>query len=895
MNELKSYTEYAVSTPTADFVIGFDFNYGEDAVNVTVDDVPATEAGYTVVYLNETTIRLSPSVSSGVVRLQRETDIDQTDHAYRAGAKFIAQTMDENFEQLRHSQQEVRDGFVKLADDTYEIIDTLNEVGQSAQDAADAAEVAAELANDAAAQVSDKVPKSATLPTYLTVAAGVDPVTGVADGAYFNAHSSSDELYIDEYQNVGGVATPTGKSYLSALGVQQQEKSASTIKDASGKSQQEVNDKLASRFLSTFGAIPDDPTKAVQNAVALITASRTGAVVVDGFYYCDMTGISENFNTSLHWVADSIGGQIEFTGTISSSFKFGSVDHIIVKDVKLTSSVSSGTLMTCQNDTVVINLLKFDCEINTRIRIFSMFWSKTVNPKVQWYGVKRINFNGSSLENTATTFALLNCPSDYISINDVNIKNMSYNPFSLGIENAHAFSDDVKDLQKRLEVNRLVAINDDDFWATGGGGSYMSPVLFEGAFAEVKHCHVEGLKTSYNMAVYDFYVSAKEYINESNYWKNNLCFNSSKINNELVKAKGSPISTHRNNTYIVEEDFVRRHATDVQSQGWVTLFEKTHGNDTSKAVIENNTFDVFMLLGNSSSGSTKNIKLINNDMKFGVFASNLLNISNDRANINTYADAEVDFNGNTIKIGKIGTITRNGENYSTGALVRMSYNSGKDTYKRISCKNTVEIGNIESGVFTLFNGNLVAQELIIDQNITMNGATENYNLLNGLGFSSISVPLKSKTKARTESSLINNALSTGLNLQRSGEQVFDLTFPYKGLSTYISGPLVGTKTVIVELTGITNGNVYSAIYKLKFESDGVTYTAETDVDTKVPYPSGNVTYRPKVETINRFDIAMTGVQFALAATDTNRLRIRYEFSQAVIGSPIHLMSKITVL
>ena len=111
MNELKSYTEYAVSTPTADFVIGFDFNYGEDAVNVTVNDVPATTAGYTVVYLNETTIRLSPSVPSGVVRLQRETDIDQTDHAYRAGAKFIAQTMDENFEQMRHSQQEVRDGF----------------------------------------------------------------------------------------------------------------------------------------------------------------------------------------------------------------------------------------------------------------------------------------------------------------------------------------------------------------------------------------------------------------------------------------------------------------------------------------------------------------------------------------------------------------------------------------------------------------------------------------------------------------------------------------------------------------------------------------------------------------------------------------------------------------
>ena len=154
MNELKSYTEYAVSTPTADFVIGFDFNYGEDAVNVTVDDVPATTAGYTVVYLNETTIRLSPSVPSGVVRLQRETDIDQTDHAYRAGAKFIAQTMDENFEQLRHSQQEVRDGFNKLSTDTHEIIEGLDAALELAQDAAQNAQDAAVIAQGAADTVN---------------------------------------------------------------------------------------------------------------------------------------------------------------------------------------------------------------------------------------------------------------------------------------------------------------------------------------------------------------------------------------------------------------------------------------------------------------------------------------------------------------------------------------------------------------------------------------------------------------------------------------------------------------------------------------------------------------------------------------------------------------------
>ena len=62
---------------------------------------------------------------------------------------------------------------------------------------------------------------ASTVPTFNTPNAGVDPVTGVADGAYFNVRSSSDESYVDEYQNVGGVPTPSGKSYPSAAAVQE--------------------------------------------------------------------------------------------------------------------------------------------------------------------------------------------------------------------------------------------------------------------------------------------------------------------------------------------------------------------------------------------------------------------------------------------------------------------------------------------------------------------------------------------------------------------------------------------------------------------------------------------------------------------------------------------------
>lgn len=106
---------------------------------------------------------------------------------------------------------------------------------------------------------------SDTVQTFNTPEAGVDPVTGVADGAYFNVRSSSDESYVDEYQNVGGIAVATGKRYLSALGVQQQEKPASTVKDASGKTQQQLTS-FKPNLLNDTTALPNTDVTAILNA-----------------------------------------------------------------------------------------------------------------------------------------------------------------------------------------------------------------------------------------------------------------------------------------------------------------------------------------------------------------------------------------------------------------------------------------------------------------------------------------------------------------------------------------------------------------------------------------------------------------------------------------------------
>lgn len=114
---------------------------------------------------------------------------------------------------------------------------------------------------------------------------GVDPVTGVADGAYFNVRSSSDESYVDEYQNVGGVPTPTGKSYPSSNA----KWDAAFVVDASGKNQQQINYLSLARYdslvsITDYGASPEKTAAendiALAAAIADLNAKYTG---LDGF------------------------------------------------------------------------------------------------------------------------------------------------------------------------------------------------------------------------------------------------------------------------------------------------------------------------------------------------------------------------------------------------------------------------------------------------------------------------------------------------------------------------------------------------------------------------------------------------------------------------------------
>lgn len=164
INTKRSYTEYVVSSEQSEFTIGFkdyqdDSNFIKDVINVTVDNIDAATAGYTVTRTSPTVITLSPAVPvttpNKVVRLQRETNIDNSFHIFTNGAKWDATTMDENFEQVRHSQQEVRDGFEQLSNRVIPLVDGLSEALDQAAAASQAARDAADDAQAASANVTN--------------------------------------------------------------------------------------------------------------------------------------------------------------------------------------------------------------------------------------------------------------------------------------------------------------------------------------------------------------------------------------------------------------------------------------------------------------------------------------------------------------------------------------------------------------------------------------------------------------------------------------------------------------------------------------------------------------------------------------------------------------------
>lgn len=182
INNKRSYTEYTVVQPTTDFAIGFDDfdDENKSAIIVTLDGVDVTTLGYTVQRTSDISLRITPAILSGEVRLQRETLIDEPFHKFTAGALFTAKSMDENFAQSAHLQQEIKDGFTFVQENINSVagearaatvaalalIPEVRAASEAAISRADASTAANEVKTDAAVKrLDDATFKTATVST----------------------------------------------------------------------------------------------------------------------------------------------------------------------------------------------------------------------------------------------------------------------------------------------------------------------------------------------------------------------------------------------------------------------------------------------------------------------------------------------------------------------------------------------------------------------------------------------------------------------------------------------------------------------------------------------------------------------------------------------------------
>lgn len=216
--------------------------------------------------------------------------------------------------------------------------------------------------------VSDSL--SATVQTFNTPDAGVDAVTGVADGAYFNVRSLNDEYYADEYQNVAGVPTPSGKSYPSSAALNNISHNnlkyrnaadahpASAILDASGKNQQEINNNQ-STFKSRF-IFPQDAGALGSDSAATVA---DWTILGSSLYYPNLAAIQVDYphvvslSDTIDWAAtqkvindlsDNGGGTVNIPAGIYITNRplemkpfvnvIGATENVIIKKIADTAN-----------------------------------------------------------------------------------------------------------------------------------------------------------------------------------------------------------------------------------------------------------------------------------------------------------------------------------------------------------------------------------------------------------------------------------------------------------------------------------------------------------------------------------------------------------------------------
>ena len=448
-------------------------------------------------------------------------------------------------------------------------------------------------------------------------------------------------------------------------------------------------------------------SNAINNFNKLTQAINKGyEIIVDGFYDIQPTktfSVLEDMN--LYGVNEECG--FNLLGNISCFDVIKENWNLDINRVKFTSLDSTIFLFEINNN-VNIDLFKVtSCSFQGNLSLIR--YSPDITKDISTASIKNLEFKSNTLIDINASFVVIpNICFDKIVISNNKINNFNYVLFNITITNGHADEINLLKNRKFLEVIDNYVECDVDWWGSSGSGLYYCFVLCECNTLEYKRNTVIGMKTEENTSLYDVYGSCEYVYSENNLWKNNIVFNSAKLNNVLMKAKqNSGIKSFKNNKYIVEKSF----ASDLnKSTSLLTVKLFDIQDEPEKWIIDNNTIDVYDLKLQAGSRFIKNFIFTNNIIKTNIASDNIMYL---RCNSDTdYSNSIYNISYNQIYIKD------NGSNF--GLITGVDYSNGTNNLGNIIVENNIL--NCADIKVCLVNTILCDRLIIRNNEITLNGA-----------------------------------------------------------------------------------------------------------------------------------------------------------------------------
>lgn len=412
---------------------------------------------------------------------------------------------------------------------------------------------------------------------------------------------------------------------------------------------------LGAEFISAkdTGMIPGDKSAASSNSNLMIKAlNQYGCIIIDDSYYISTP--TEPLTANTVEIIGIENGELVFDNpSYTRLFNPAQLESFVLKNIKFANLNQEEELLIVQSkekSSSKVDFVKVEgCTFAGNISLYRHFGNTSLDPKNVDFGINEFIFTNNKVYDTKLSFILLiDIPINYCEISNNTVNNFMYTFLNLAISNDAPFLDDLKKYNKYLKVENNKVFCEDTWWGNTSSGSYYSFINFEGAEVLYNNNHVEGMKALNNIALYDAYLSAGVVNYTNNTWKNNICFDSSKLNNTLLKSKGgsgSLVRNYTNNTFIVEESYAERVG---QSKDNLFVYFISLTQHADSYTIKNNIIDVYDLRLPATSLMISNLIINGNTIKAKKSSGNLaiIKLSDE------YAYNTVEIKDNLIEIGE---------------------------------------------------------------------------------------------------------------------------------------------------------------------------------------------------------------------------------------------------